>query len=107
MTAVARHMPAVAGGVLDSLGGPHHDIIVGDAVKHLEKCKKEGKLFDFIFGDLTDIQHCSGSLHGVGRVLTWHLFHSTVPSGLQEVEGITSRAPNDRDPYVGIPTRES
>ena len=55
MTAVARHMPAVAGGVLDSMGGYHHDIIVGDAVKHLEGCKKEGKLFDFIFGDLTDV----------------------------------------------------
>ena len=55
MTAVVNHMPAVAGGVLDSLVGAHHDIIVGDAVKHLEKCRKEGKLFDFVFGDLTDI----------------------------------------------------
>ena len=55
MTAVAMHMPAVAGGVLDSLDGAHHNIIVGDAVKHLERCREEGKQFDFVFGDLTDV----------------------------------------------------
>jgi hypothetical protein len=55
MPAVASHMPAVAGGVLDSLGGPHSDSISGYAVKHLKICGEEGKLFDFVFGDLTDI----------------------------------------------------
>ena len=55
MTAVATHMPAVAGGVLDILDGARHNIIVGDAVKHLERCREEGKQFDFVFGDLTDI----------------------------------------------------
>ena len=55
MTAVANHMPSVAEGVLDTSEGPHHDIVVGDAVKHLETCKRDGKQFDFVFGDLTDI----------------------------------------------------
>ena len=55
MTAVANHMPSVAEGVLDNLVGPHHDIVVGDAVKYLETCQRDGKQFDYIFGDLTDI----------------------------------------------------
>lgn len=55
MEAVARHMPSVTGGVLDNLSGSGYDTIVGDAVKYLEKCKSEGKLFNFIFGDLTDV----------------------------------------------------
>ena len=42
MEAVARHMPSVAGGVLDNMSGSGYDTIVGDAVKYLEKCKSEG-----------------------------------------------------------------
>ena len=30
-------------------------VIVGDAIKYLEDSRRQGKQFDFIFGDLTDI----------------------------------------------------
>ena len=55
MEAVAKHMPSVAGGALDNMSGSGYDTIVGDAIKYLKKCKSERKLFNFIFGDLTDV----------------------------------------------------
>ena len=55
MEAVANHMPSVTGGVLNNMSGAGYQTIVGDAVKYLEKCKNDGKMFDFIFGDLTDV----------------------------------------------------
>jgi len=30
-------------------------IIVGDCVQFMANCEKEGKKFDYVFGDLTDI----------------------------------------------------
>ena len=30
-------------------------VIVGDAIKYLEDSRRQGRQFDFIFGDLTDI----------------------------------------------------
>ena len=45
MEAVANHMPSVTGGVLNNMSGAGYQTIVGDAVKYLEKCKNDGKLF--------------------------------------------------------------
>ena len=55
MTSVRDHMHSVTGGVLDHHTGDNYNIITGDAVQHLEDCVKDGKQYDFIFGDLTDI----------------------------------------------------
>ena len=55
MTSVRDHMHSVTGGVLDRHTGDNYNIITGDAVQHLEDCVKDGKQYDFIFGDLTDI----------------------------------------------------
>ena len=37
MAAVREHMPSVCEGALDTLEGPHHRIVVGDALKYLEQ----------------------------------------------------------------------
>ena len=37
MAAVREHMPSVCEGALDSLEGPRHRIVVGDALKYLEQ----------------------------------------------------------------------
>ena len=66
MEAVRVYMPSVAEGVLDNYKGERSkvgpglhqavlQIIVGDAVKYLEDSRRQGRQFDFIFGDLTDI----------------------------------------------------
>jgi len=54
MEAVREHMPSVAGGALDCKG-ERSKVIVGDAIKYLEDSRRQGRQFDFIFGDLTDI----------------------------------------------------
>lgn len=55
MRAVREHMPSVAGGALDCYKGERSKVIVGDAIRYLEDSRRQGRQFDFIFGDLTDI----------------------------------------------------
>ena len=98
MEAVREHMPSVAGGALDCKGERSKvfdtiflskyfcdffdilllrwelvnlaKVIVGDAIKYLEDSRRQGRQFDFIFGDLTDIpidtdHNCKKSQFGV------------------------------------------
>ncbi|GAB6026287.1 hypothetical protein CHUAL_012494 [Chamberlinius hualienensis] len=55
MEACRQHLRSVCGSCLDNFEGPTHKIIVDDCVKVMKKFIKEGKKFDFVFGDLTDI----------------------------------------------------
>ena len=72
MDSVRRHMPSVAGGeppprnggvlwsvdcggVLQESKGRDYDIIVGDAIDYMEAYNRQGKMFDYVFGDLTDV----------------------------------------------------
>jgi len=48
-------MPSVSGGIMENLKGKNYEIIVDDAFKWLNTYKAEGRKFDVIFGDLTDI----------------------------------------------------
>ncbi|KAJ8980823.1 hypothetical protein NQ317_000556 [Molorchus minor] len=63
MRACAKHMRSICGEVLDKYSGPNYKIIVGDCMKSIEEYIKEGRTFDYIFGDLTDIP-ISESLSG-------------------------------------------
>ena len=52
------------------LVSPALKVIVGDAIKYLEDSRRQGRQFDFIFGDLTDIpidtdHNCKKSQFGV------------------------------------------
>ncbi|BET01022.1 Spermine/spermidine synthase [Nesidiocoris tenuis] len=49
------HMREVCGDVLDNLKGPNYEIILGDCMKSLDVMIKEGRKFDYVFGDLTDV----------------------------------------------------
>ncbi|XP_044261657.1 spermine synthase isoform X1 [Tribolium madens] len=55
MKACAKHMRSICGDVLDKMSGPNYEIIVGDCVKAIEQYIKEGRKFDYVFGDLTDV----------------------------------------------------
>ena len=48
-------MKSICGDVLDKGEGDNYKVIVDDAFKWLKQYDEEGKQFDFIFGDLTDI----------------------------------------------------
>ncbi|XP_048260443.1 spermine synthase isoform X2 [Bombus terrestris] len=53
--ACSQHMRSICGNCLDKRKGENYEIIVGDCVKTLAHMIEEGKQFDYVFGDLTDI----------------------------------------------------
>lgn len=55
MVACNEHMRSVCGDVLEKRKGDNYEIIVGDCMQALNKYISEGKKFDYVFGDLTDI----------------------------------------------------
>ncbi|XP_031837409.1 spermine synthase isoform X3 [Nomia melanderi] len=61
--ACSQHMRSICGDCLDKRKGENYEIIVGDCVKALARMIEEGRQFDYVFGDLTDIP-ISTSPHG-------------------------------------------
>lgn len=55
MEACNKYMNSICGDVLEVRKRENYEIIVGDCMVWLEKYIKEGKKFDYVFGDLTDI----------------------------------------------------
>ncbi|KAK7864485.1 hypothetical protein R5R35_003106 [Gryllus longicercus] len=53
--ACRKYMRSCCGTCLDEYKGENYEIIVEDCVKILEKMISEGRKFDYVFGDLTDI----------------------------------------------------
>lgn len=55
MVACNEHMRFVCGDVLEKRKAENFEIIVGDCMEKLNGYIAEGKKFDYVFGDLTDI----------------------------------------------------
>lgn len=55
MVACNKYLRSICGDVLEERTGDNYDIIVGDCMVTLNKFIKEGRKFDYVFGDLTDI----------------------------------------------------
>jgi spermine synthase len=55
MVACNKYMNSICGDVLEVRKRENYEIIVGDCMMWLEKYIKDGKKFDYVFGDLTDI----------------------------------------------------
>ncbi|XP_034239245.1 spermine synthase isoform X2 [Thrips palmi] len=55
MDACKKYMRSACGNCLDNYNGANYEIIVGDCVKVLDNYIKEGRKFDYVFGDLTDL----------------------------------------------------
>lgn len=49
------HMRKSCGDCLDNYDGPNYKIIVDDCVKMMDQYIAEGREFDYVFGDLTDV----------------------------------------------------
>ncbi|KAL7305890.1 spermine synthase isoform X2 [Trichogramma pretiosum] len=63
MKACSQYMRSVCGDCLDKRKTSNYEIIVGDCMKTLTHMIEEGRQFDYVFGDLTDIP-ISTSPHG-------------------------------------------
>ncbi|XP_044008280.1 spermine synthase isoform X2 [Aphidius gifuensis] len=59
MKACSQHLRSICGDCLDKRKGDNYEIIVGDCVKALTHMIDEGRQFDYVFGDLTDIPICT------------------------------------------------
>ncbi|XP_053684466.1 spermine synthase [Sabethes cyaneus] len=55
MQACNKYMNSICGDVLEIRKAENYEIIVGDCMVYLNKYIKEGRKFDYVFGDLTDI----------------------------------------------------
>lgn len=55
MDACKIHLRSACGDTLDKMKGENYEIVVADCVKMMEKYISDGKKFDYVFGDLTDI----------------------------------------------------
>ncbi|XP_058826574.1 spermine synthase isoform X2 [Topomyia yanbarensis] len=55
MQACNKYMNSICGDVLERRKSDNFEIIVGDCMVYLNKYIKEGRKFDYVFGDLTDI----------------------------------------------------
>lgn len=55
MKACSQHLRSICGDCLDKRKGDNYEIIVGDCTKALAHMIEEGRQFDYVFGDLTDI----------------------------------------------------
>merc|ERR1712203_1272230 len=76
MRGCKEHMRSVCGEVLDKFETEKYKIIADDALKWLATYKEEGRQFDVIFGDLTDIP-----VHG-NDTSTWNFVRTVVRTSL-------------------------
>ncbi|RXG53920.1 Spermine synthase [Armadillidium vulgare] len=55
LKACRKYLRSACGDCLDNYKGKNYEIIVGDAIAYMKNYIKEGKKFDYVFADLTDI----------------------------------------------------
>ncbi|ALC43687.1 CG4300 [Drosophila busckii] len=55
MVACNKYLNSICGDVLEKRKSDNYEIIVGDCVEYMKKFIEDGRKFDYVFGDLTDI----------------------------------------------------
>ncbi|KAB7501455.1 Spermine synthase [Armadillidium nasatum] len=55
LKACRKYLRSACGDCLDNYKGKNYEIIIGDAIAYMKNYIKEGKKFDYVFADLTDI----------------------------------------------------
>ncbi|EDW40268.1 GL25003 [Drosophila persimilis] len=84
MEACNKYLNSICGDVLEKRRSDQYEIVVGDCVEYLKKFIGEGRKFDYVFGDLTDIP-ITGAPVGVDwdfiRTIFEHSFKVLKPDG--------------------------
>ncbi|XP_022216824.1 spermine synthase isoform X1 [Drosophila obscura] len=84
MQACNKYLNSICGDVLEKRRSDQYEIVVGDCVEYLKKFIAEGRKFDYVFGDLTDIP-ITGEPVGVDwdfiRTIFEHSFKVLKPDG--------------------------
>ncbi|XP_034949638.1 spermine synthase isoform X1 [Chelonus insularis] len=94
--ACSQHMRSICGDCLDKRKGDNYKIIIGDCVEALAHMIEEGRQFDYVFGDLTDIP-ISMTPHGDAWDFIRLILNSTMkvlkPSGKYMTHGNGASCP--------------
>lgn len=84
MQACNKYLNSICGDVLEKRKGDNYEIIVGDCVEYMKKFIGEGRKFDYVFGDLTDIPISGapiGECWDFIRTILEHSFKILKPDG--------------------------
>lgn len=84
MEACNKYMNSICGDVLEKRKSDNFEIVVGDCMMYLNKYIKEGRKFDYVFGDLTDIPISdtpTGEIWDFIRVILESSFKVLKPTG--------------------------
>lgn len=84
MQACNKYLSSICGDVLEKRKTDQYEIIVGDCVDYMKKFIAEGRKFDYVFGDLTDIPISDapiGECWDFIRTIFEHSFQLLKPDG--------------------------
>jgi len=102
MQACNVHLQSICGDVLERRQGDNFEIVVGDCMVALDKYVKEGKQFDFVFGDLTDIpisETPTGEIWNFIRTILQQSFKILKPNGMYLTHGNGTNCPESLRMY--------
>lgn len=92
-----KYLRGICGDALDNLLGENHKVHIGDCVKYLEQCIKEGRTFDYVINDLTAIpvtKEPIGSLWEFLRLILDMSMKVLSPSGKYFTQGNSYNKPD-------------
>lgn len=102
MQACNVHLQSICGDVLERRQAENFEIIVGDCMVALDKYVKEGKKFDYVFGDLTDIpisETPTGEIWNFIRTILQQSFKILKPNGKYLTHGNGTNCPESLRMY--------
>ncbi|XP_058057424.1 spermine synthase isoform X2 [Anopheles bellator] len=102
MQACNKYMNSICGDVLERLNDDRYEIILGDCMVYLNKFISDGRKFDYVFGDLTDIPISdtpTGEIWDFIRVILESSFKVLKPTGKFMTHGNGVSCPDSLEMY--------
>ncbi|XP_052872901.1 spermine synthase [Anopheles cruzii] len=102
MQACNKYMNSICGDVLERLNDDRYEIILGDCMVYLNKFIRDGRKFDYVFGDLTDIPISdtpTGEIWDFIRVILESSFKVLKPNGKFMTHGNGVSCPDSLEMY--------
>lgn len=83
MKSCRKFLRGACGDCLDSYEGENFKVIVGDCLEYMDRYRDEGRKFDVIFGDLTDVPIVAGEEGNAQQNEQWQFLSKVVIDSLK------------------------